>query len=94
MYLSINNLPKYYFCSDNLQSEHYKGLTPYDLIDIAMNNELMFDAHSQEGVMFHLISTLSQFGKIGVVCIGDTPERAEAFYYKTKAVLDKESTAV
>jgi hypothetical protein len=28
--------PRYYFASDNLQSEHYTGLTPHDLIDIAM----------------------------------------------------------
>ncbi len=90
IYTSINNEPKYYTCSDNLQSDSYKGLGPDDLIDIAMCNDLLFNANSQEGVMFHLISTLSQYGKIGVVCIGDSPEKAEMYFHKTKAVLDRE----
>ena len=41
--------------------------------------------------MFHLISTLSQYGKVGLVCIGATRGRADFFYSKTKAVLDMET---
>ncbi len=87
-YYTANGLPRYYVCSDNLQSDRYIGLTPHDLIDIAMCNELMYNGSSQEGVMFHLISTLSQYGKLGVVCIGNTPQRAMYFYNKTREVLD------
>lgn len=90
VYTSIRGESKYYTCSDNLQSDAYKGLGPDDLIDIAMCNDLLFNVNSQEGVMFHLISTLSQYGKIGVVCIGDTPEKADMYFFKTKAVLDRE----
>ena len=77
-------------CSDNLQSDRYRGLTPHDLIDIAMCNDLLYDGSTQEGVMFHLISALSQFGKLGVVCIGATPEKANFYYEKTVEVLEKE----
>jgi hypothetical protein len=45
----------------------------------------------QEGVMFHLIGALSQFGKIGIVCIGSTPEKAIEFYDKAVNVLNLES---
>ena len=48
----------------------YKGLTPQDLIDIAMFHGLHFDGAAQKGVMFHMIGALSQFGKMGIVCIG------------------------
>jgi len=89
-YTSKGHLIRYYFCSDNLKSEKYRGLSPHDLIDIAMVNDLHYDGTSQEGVMFHLIGALSQYGKLGVVCIGSTPERAREFYAKIVSVLEKE----
>ncbi|HEV7783472.1 MAG TPA: peptide ligase PGM1-related protein [Chitinophagaceae bacterium] len=89
-YTSKGNLVRYYFCSDNLKSDKYCGLSPHDLIDIAMVNDLHYDGTSQEGVMFHLIGALSQYGKLGVVCIGNTPERAREFYAKILEVLERE----
>jgi len=91
LYTTATGQSRFYFCSDNVQSASYKGLTPHDLIDIAVYNNLLYDGSTQEGVMFHLISTLSQFGKLGVVCIGASPERAEQFYLKTMNVLDTET---
>lgn len=90
LYLTANRQTRYYFCSDNLRSKKYVGITPPDLIDIAMMHQLHYDGTSQEGVMFHLIGALSQFGKLGVVCIGSTPERAKNFYEQTVKVLDGE----
>ena len=89
-YTSKGHLIRYYFCSDNLKSDKYKGISPHDLIDIAMMNDLHYDGSSQEGVMFHLIGALSQYGKLGVVCVGSTPQRAREFYAKIVAVLEKE----
>lgn len=89
-YTSKGHLVRYYFCSDNLKSEKYVGLTPHDLVDIAMINDIHYDGTSQEGIMFHLIGALSQFGKLGVVCIGSTPQRAREYYDKIVAVLEKE----
>lgn len=89
-YTSQGHLIRYYFCSDNLKSEKYKGLSPHDLIDIAMVNDIHYDGTSQEGVMFHLIGALSQYGKLGVVCIGSTPQRAREFYARIVTVLEKE----
>ncbi len=90
MYLTANRQTRYYFCSDNLCNKKYIGITPPDLIDIAMLHQLHYDGTSQEGVMFHLIGALSQFGKLGVVCIGSTPARARNFYEQTVKVLDGE----
>jgi hypothetical protein len=89
IYLTANGQPRYYFSSDNVKSESYKGLTPNDLIDIAIYNRLQYDGSSMQGVMFHLIGALSQYGKVGVVCIGDSHSRANAFYRKTLQVLNK-----
>jgi hypothetical protein len=90
VYYTANGQPRYYLASDNLKSEKYAGLTPHDLVDIAMIHDLHYDGSSQEGVMFHLVGALSQYGKLGVVCIGSSPERAQFFYDQTEKILDLE----
>ncbi|HXB43722.1 MAG TPA: peptide ligase PGM1-related protein, partial [Puia sp.] len=88
-----NEQHRYYFASDNLSSDAYKGLTPQDLIDIAMFHGLHFDGAAQKGVMFHMIGALSQFGKMGIVCIGASRQEAYSFYERTIAVLDGETAS-
>ncbi len=90
-YFTANGQKRYYFCSDNLRSEQFHGLTPPDLIDIAMLHDLHYDGTLQEGVMFHLIGALSQYGKIGVVCIGSSPQKAVEYYNKAVEVLQLET---
>jgi len=90
IYHTANGEPRYYFCSDNVVNDAYRGLSSHDLIDIAIHNRLQYDGSLQEGVMFHLIGALSQFGKMGTVCIGSTPGRANALYRRMLQVLNKE----
>lgn len=78
---------RYYFTTDNLISKDYKGISPEDLIDIAICHNLHFDATTQEGVMFHMLGALSEFGKMGVLCVGKTPEKAIEYYQETVEVL-------
>lgn len=80
---------RYYFTSDNYKSEKCKGLTAHDLIDIAISNDIHYNSTREEGVMFHLIGALSQFGKLGIVCIGDSPAKAKMFYQRTVDVLER-----
>lgn len=82
---------RYYHASDNVEKEQYRGLMPDDLIEIVVQNELHFRSHRQQGVVFHLIGALSEFGKLGVVGIGHSPEHATALYQETVAVLDRET---
>jgi len=89
VFYTANGQPRYYFATDNLHNERYHGLTPHDLIEVAIGNGLHFDATLQEGVMFHLIGALSQFGKLGLVCIGDNIEKAKNIYRHTVDVLNK-----
>ena len=89
-YLTASGNKRFYFASDNVSSEKYKGLTPDDLIDIAIYHELMYDSAAQEGVMFHLVGALSEYGKFGLVCVGSTAEKAREYYDKTIRILDNE----
>jgi hypothetical protein len=90
-YRTATGQPRYYFSSDNLRSEKYIGTTPHDLIEIAMINSLHYDGALQEGVMFHLIGALSQYGKLGVVCVGSSMEKVKMYYKRTVDILDLES---
>jgi hypothetical protein len=89
-YMMAHGQTRSYISSDNVQSDKYKGLTPHDLIDIAMCNHILYDGAKQTGVMFHMIGALSEYGKLGMVCIGKSVEEAREIYNKTIAVLDKE----
>lgn len=89
-YILPDGNEKCYLFTDNLQNDRFKGLSPSDLMEIAMLNGLHYDATKEEGVMFHLIGALSQYGKIGLVCIASTFERAKYFYDQTVKVLDGE----
>ncbi len=80
-----------YIASDNVCSPDFKGLVPDDLIDIAVENNLHFHSTIQQGVVFHLIGALSEFGKFGLVSIGDTPESAQAYYDQTLNALNRSS---
>jgi hypothetical protein len=82
--------PRYYYASDNLEAERYRGLTPTDLVDVSVLNGLHYDGAIHEGVVFHLIGALSEFGKLGVVCVGATPERADDLYRRAVEILDRE----
>ncbi len=89
LYYTGTGQPRYYYATDNLQSDAYRGLTPDDLMDIALCEGLHFHGGTQEGMVFHLIGALSEYGKLGMVAIGSTPERAEAYYYTTLEALDR-----
>ncbi len=91
IYTTPTGQARYYHSSDNVEKEQYRGLTPDDLIDIVVENELHFRSHRQQGVVFHLIGALSEYGKLGVVGIGHSPERATQLYRDTVEVLDRET---
>ena len=82
---------KVYFATDTLQEEAYRGLLPEDLIDIAVCNDVHFHSATERGVVFHLMGALSEYGKLGMVCIGDNLQQARFLYRQTKNVLDRET---
>lgn len=88
-YTTANGQARYYYATDNLESARYRGITPYDLLETAIGNDLHYDATLQEGVAFHLISAMSQFGKLGLLCVGSTPERARSIYAQTVEALER-----
>ncbi len=91
VYQMPNGQTRCYFATDGLQSESYRQFTPADLMDIAICHNIHFDATIQEGVTFHLLGALGSYGKLGMLCVGNTHEKALTYYHKTVAVLDAEA---
>lgn len=82
---------KYYRATDNLKSNHYRGLLPEDLIEILTINRLHYSHSTESGVLFHLIGALSQYGKLGMTVIANSPAEVDNIYKETLAVLDRET---
>ncbi|MBE9050144.1 carboxylate-amine ligase [Nostocales cyanobacterium LEGE 11386] len=91
LFYSQQGRPKYYIATDNLQKDRYRGLLPNDLMDIIAHHRLHFDSGTETGTVFHLMGCLSQFGKLGLTSIGDSPQQAEDIYNRVVKVLDEET---
>ena len=77
----------YYKATDNLTAPQLRGLLPVDLIDIVAEAGLHFDPAKLRGSVFHLLGCLSEYGKLGMTCIGRSAAEAEAVYAATEAEL-------
>lgn len=82
---------KFYSATDNLKSPAYRGLLPEDLFDISIRNKIHYQPDSGTGVLFYMIGALSQYGKLGMTCIGNSPEQANELFRRTVAILDRET---
>jgi hypothetical protein len=92
-YHSRSGAPKFYFATDALVSPSYRGLLPQDFLEIVIHHGLHFSPSTETGVLFHMIGALSQFGKLGVICVGNSEQEALDLYQRTRDVLDMETDA-
>ena len=91
IYVSPTGQEKFYSATDNLKSPAYRGLLPEDLFDISIRNKIHYQSDTGTGVLFYMIGALSQYGKIGMTCIGNSPEQASELFRRTVAILDRET---
>jgi hypothetical protein len=91
LFLSPSGHPKYYRSTDNLSSDRYAGLLPEDVIEILTLHRLHYSHGSESGVLFHLIGAVSQYGKLGMTAIANSPAEVDALYGRALEVLDREA---
>ncbi len=82
---------KYLVATDHFEDDRLKALTVTDLLDIVVNHGLHFDQARRTGVVFHMLSCLTERGRIGLTAVGDTPEDAQRIYEKAQSVLLREA---
>jgi hypothetical protein len=84
---------KHLVATDHLELPELRALTLNDLFDIVARYGLHYDRSRQEGVVFHMLSSLTELGRIGMTTVGDTPERAGELYRRAEDVLLAEGRA-
>lgn len=91
LFIAPDGRHKYYSATDNLRSADYRGLLPEDLLEIVANHGIGYRQASGTGTLFYMIGALSQYGKIGMTCIGDSPHGASDLFRRTARILDSET---
>ena len=82
---------RYYVATDSVAPPSARGLVPQDLIDVSTDAGLHYNSSAHRGVVFHMISSLSQHGLVGATCIGTSPADAQALFEQTRRTLEEES---
>jgi hypothetical protein len=90
-FFAPNGVAKYFVASDHVESETYKSLTPDDLFELAVRQGLHFNQSTQMGVVFHMISAISEHGRLGLTAVGDSHKQAYAVYERTVAAIEEEA---
>lgn len=94
LFLAPDGTEKFYNATDNLKSADYRGLLPEDLFRIMTSSGLGYRHSTGTGVLFYMIGALSQYGKLGMTCIGNSAEEAQGLFERTVALLDRESKGI
>ncbi len=84
---------KHLVATDHLESPVLRTLREDDLFDIMVRHGLHFDQARQTGVVLHMISCLTELGRIGLTAVGDTPEQAWELHREAERVLLEEAEA-
>lgn len=60
-------------------------------VPIVARHGLHFDQARQAGIVFHMISSLSEHGRVGLTAVGDSPSQADATYRRAERILLEEA---
>ncbi|QGN31875.1 peptide ligase PGM1-related protein [Microlunatus sp. Gsoil 973] len=82
---------KYLVATDHLEDDRLRALTVDDLFDIVARHHLHYDASRQSGVVFHMFSCLTEFGRLGLTAVGDTADDAWRIYQTAERLLLEEA---
>jgi hypothetical protein len=87
LFTTADGAVKHLVATDHLEDERLRVLTVEDLFDVAVTNGLHYDAARQCGVVFHMLSCLTEHGRVGLTAVADTPEEAWKLYQTAGEVL-------
>ena len=91
LFLTPRGREKHLVATDHLESPLLQGLVPSDLFDVVARHGLLFDQSLQAGVVFHMISSLTEHGRVGLTAVGDSPAEAQQRYHEAERILLEEA---
>ena len=94
-FLTPTGAQRHLVATDHLEHVLLRGLRVADLFDLIARTGLHFDHGTQQGVVFHMISCITEVGRVGMTAIGDSPAAAQALYERAeRALLDEARAAL
>jgi hypothetical protein len=91
LFLTPADREKHLVATDHFESPTLRGLAIDDLFDIVARHGLHFDQARQTGVVFHMISALTEHGRLGLTAVGDSPAQADMLYQRAERILLEEA---
>jgi hypothetical protein len=91
LFLTPRGHEKHLVATDHLESGLLRGLSSSDLFDIVARHGLHFDQSRQVGIVFHMISSITEHGRIGLTAVGDSPAEADRRYREAERILLEEA---
>jgi len=82
---------KFLVASDHVDHPDYRGLTPDDVFDLAVRHGLHYNAQTETGVVFHMLSALTSEGHLGLTAIGDSHDQARELFDAMVAVMEADA---
>ena len=90
-YVTPGGAAKYLVATDHLEDVRLKALSVDDLFDLVATRGLHFDQSHERGIVFHMISCLTECGRLGMTAVGDSPDDAWALYQRAQDALLEEA---
>ena len=85
---------KHLVATDHFEDERLRALTVADLFDVMATRRLHFDASRQTGVVLHMMSCVTECGRLGLTAVGDSAAHAREIYDTAQqAVLEEADRA-
>jgi hypothetical protein len=85
--------PKHLVATDHLEDDRLTALTVDDVFDIVARRRLHFDAARQTGTVLHMISCVTECGRLGLTAVGDSADHAWQLYESARRVILEEAEA-
>jgi hypothetical protein len=82
---------KHLVATDHLESDRLRSLLISDLFDIVARYGLHFHQARQTGIVFHMISSLTEYGRVGLTAVGNSRAEADGLYQRAQRVLLEEA---
>jgi hypothetical protein len=84
---------KCFVATDHLESELYRGLLPEDVFGMVVRHGLHFNQTTQTGIVLHMLTALSERGRLGLTAVGESHAQADEIYQRAVRVLDQDAAA-
>jgi hypothetical protein len=90
-FLTPAGAERHLVATDHFEDPLLRGLRVDDLFDLIARTGMHFDQSRQRGVVFHMISAITECGRVGMTAIAETASAAQEVYTAAENALLREA---